>query len=241
MAELSKELLDSLKKLDTPSIANALEIFSKRSRLEGFNLDEIHDFMPHMDTMVGYALTVKMCASRPATEEEKPMFEKTLRLVEKMPKPVIMVMQDVDSPKSIVGSAWGEVTAITYKALGVEGVIVDGAIRDLDEMTDAGFHALARRLCVSHGYGHYFSSGEPVEVFGTEVKTGDLIAADKHGFIIIPSEYASRVSEVAAMFGKLEKENLIDLTKKPGFDVNMRLEGFRKFQQELSLLKEKKL
>lgn len=237
MHELGKNQLAAIAKCDTPSIANALEICCDRSRLEGFNREETRDFMPDMGTMVGYALTVKICASRPPTKEEEPVFEKTLRLLEKSPKPIIMVMQDVDSPNKIVGSMWGKVTAITYKAMGVKGAIVDGAVRDLSDMTKAGFHVLARRVCVSHGYGHHIASGEPIEVFGTLIKTGDLIAADQHGFITMPYDSVSRVVEVANIIEKLEEENLIDLSRNPGYDVDMRMKGFRIFQKEMSKIK----
>jgi len=238
MFELSKEQLLEIAKCDTPSLANALEILCGRSRLEGFNKEETRDFMPHMGTMVGYAVTFKVCASRPSTAEEDLVFKKTLRLIEGFPKPIIMVMKDIDSPNKIVGSMWGRVTAITYKAMGVVGVIADGAVRDLPSMIDAGFHAIARRVCVSHGYAHHIASGEPVQVFGTEVKTGDLIAADQHGFITIPYDCASRVAEVANIIDKLERENLTDLTEKHGYNVDMRLKGFEIFQEKMSEIKD---
>ena len=62
-------------------------------------------------------------------------------------------MQDLDKP-DVFGSFWGEVTANTHRTLGCVGTIVDGAIRDLDEMRNAGFKALARRLCVGHAFAH---------------------------------------------------------------------------------------
>lgn len=238
MIELNKEQLSAIANCDTPSLANALEMCCERSCLEGFNKEETHDFMPHMGTMVGYAVTFKVCASSPPTEEEGHVFEKTLRLIEGFPKPVIMVMEDIDSPNEIVGSMWGRVTAITYKAMGVIGVIADGGVRDLPSMTDAGFHALARRVCVSHGYAHHIASGEPVKAFGTEVKTGDLIAADQHGFIIIPYDCAYQVAEVADKIDKLERKHLTDLTEKPGYNVDMRLEGFKIFQEKMKDMKD---
>jgi len=187
-----------------------------------------------MGTMAGYVVAVKICGSKPPTEEEKPVFEKTLRLIEKSPKPVVVVMQDMDSPDKIVGSMWGKVTATTYKAMGVEGVIVDGAIRDLPGMIQAGFHALARRMCVSHGYAHHIASGEPVKVFGTLVKTGDIIAADQHGFITIPYNCVSRVVEIANIIDNLEEKYLIGPSKKPGYCVDIRMKYLNQFKKEMN-------
>ena len=62
------------------------------------------------------------------------------------PGPKIVCVQDLDNPR-VIGSFWGEVNSNMQQALGCLGTLVDGAIRDLYEMTHAGFKALARRLC----------------------------------------------------------------------------------------------
>jgi regulator of RNase E activity RraA len=89
------------------------------------------------------------------------------------------------------------------------GVIVDGAIRDLDEMKSAGFKALARRLCVGHAYAAPVNWGKPVEVFGTTVNPGDLIHADKHGFLIIPEEDQERILEASLFMDNNECNTVI--------------------------------
>ena len=86
---------------------------------------------------------------------------------------------------------------------------MDGAIRDLDEMKSAGFKALARRLCVGHAYAAPISWGEPVEVFGTKVNPGDLIHADKHGFLIIPEEDQPRILEASLFMDNNECDTVI--------------------------------
>jgi regulator of RNase E activity RraA len=58
-----------------------------------------------------------------------------------MPGPKIIVVQDLDKPR-VVGSFWGEVNANIHRALGCVGTITDGAIRDLDEMTNAGLSSV---------------------------------------------------------------------------------------------------
>jgi regulator of RNase E activity RraA len=104
-----------------------------------------------------------------------------------VPGPKIVVVQDLDKPRTI-GSFWGEVNANAHRALGCVGTITDGAIRDLDEMCNAGFKAIARRLCVGHAYSTPVHWGCDVEVFGCRMREGDLIHADKHGFLVIPEE-----------------------------------------------------
>jgi len=78
------------------------------------------------------------------------------------------------------------VNSNVHKALGCVGTITDGGIRDLDEMNNAGFKALARRLCVGHAHSTPVRWNCSVEVFGRKVEPGQLIHADKHGFLAIP-------------------------------------------------------
>ncbi|MDP2338310.1 MAG: RraA family protein [Bacteroidota bacterium] len=195
-----------LKRWNTPTIYNGWEQITKRSRTTGFNLEETRDFMPEFGPMIGYAITVTIKPSTPGSNPDA--WAEYRKYMASIPGPKIIVMQDLDKP-NVIGSFWGEVSANTHKTLGCVGVIVDGAIRDLDEMKSAGFKALARRLCVGHAYASPVSWGEPVEVFGTKVNPGDLIHADKHGFLIIPVEDQSRILEAAIFMDNNECETVI--------------------------------
>ena len=89
------------------------------------------------------------------------------------------------------------------------GTITDGAVRDLDEMNNAGFKSLARRLCVGHAFSHPVRWNCEVEVFGCKVQPGDLIHADKHGFLVIPPEDQARLLAAAAFMDANECSTLI--------------------------------
>jgi regulator of RNase E activity RraA len=132
-----------------------------------------------------------------------------LDYVAAQPGPKIIVVQDLDSPQEIRGSFWGEVSAATHRALGCEGVIVDGAVRDIDEMTEVGFKAIARRLCVGHAHTTPVRWGEPVTVFGRRVEPGQLIHADKHGFLAIPREDETKILDAARFLDDNECDYLI--------------------------------
>ena len=200
------DVLLKLKRWNTPSIYNGWEQITKRSRLTGFNLEETKDFTPEFGPMAGYAVTVKIKPSEPSVNSNA--WEEYRNYIASVQGPKIIVMQDLDKPM-VYGSFWGEVTANTHRSLGCIGVIVDGAIRDLDEMKNAGFKALARRLCVGHAYASPLSWGEPVDVFGTTVKSGDLIHADKHGFLIIPEEDQEHILKATIFMDNNECETVI--------------------------------
>ena len=100
-----------------------------------------------------------------------------------------------------------------HRALGCVGAIVDGAIRDLDEMRNAGFKALARRLSVGHGFATPVRWGCEVEVFGRRIQPGQLIHADKHGFLAVPIGEERDLLEAARFMDANECRNLIAVAR----------------------------
>jgi len=187
-----------LKRWNTPTIYNGWEQITKRNPAgDAFNVEETRDFMPQMGPMVGYAVTVVIEPSNRKHREANPNgWQEYCRYIASVPGPKIVVLQDLDKPK-VIGSFWGEVNSNIHRSLGCVGTITDGAIRDLDEMNNAGFKALARRLCVGHAFGYPVRWNCEVEVFGRTVRPGDLIHADKHGFLVVTPEEQPGLLEAA--------------------------------------------
>jgi regulator of RNase E activity RraA len=198
MNPLDHSELLQLKRWNTPTIYNGWEQITRRDpAADGFNLEETRDFMPQMGPMVGYAVTVVIEPSNKAHRKSNPnSWNEYRRYVAGIPGPKIVCVQDLDKPR-VIGSFWGEVNSNMHRALGCVGTIVDGAIRDVDEMTDAGFKALARRLCVGHAHVQPVRWNCEVEIFGREVRPGDLIHADKHGFLVIEPESQPHILDAA--------------------------------------------
>jgi 4-hydroxy-4-methyl-2-oxoglutarate aldolase len=167
---LSHSDLLQLKRWNTPTIYNGWEQITKHNPgADAFNIEETRDFMPQMGPMVGYAVTLVIEPGNASHRQTNPKAgEEFRRYIASIPGPKIIVVQDLDKPR-VLGSAWGEVSANMFRALGCVGTITDGAIRDLDEMTNAGFKALARRLCVGHAHVHPVRWNCEVEVFGRTV------------------------------------------------------------------------
>lgn len=202
------ELLQ-LKRWNTPTIYNGWEQITKRDRTkDGINLEEVKDFMPQMGPMVGYAITLVIEPSNPEHKENSEAGMAYLKYVASQPGPKIVVVQDLDKPK-VIGSMWGEVNANTHRALGCVGTIVDGSIRDVDEMTNAGFKAIARRLCIGHAYATPVKWNCEVEVFGQKVQPGQLIHADKHGFLVVNEEEEKHLLEASLFMDQNECNTVI--------------------------------
>ncbi|MCU6711926.1 RraA family protein [Paenibacillus sp. J5C_2022] len=197
MARLSYSELMMLKRWNTPTIYNGWEAITKHDITQGFNLEETRDYMPHMGPMAGYAVTVQFEPSNPDHPRQNAnAWSEYRQYVAGIPGPKIVVVQDLDKP-DVIGAFWGEVNSNIHRALGCVGTITDGAIRDIDEMNNAGFKALARRTCVGHGFSTPVRWGIEVEVFGCRVKPEQLIHADKHGFLVIPEEDEAQLLEAS--------------------------------------------
>ncbi|APZ92890.1 RraA family protein [Fuerstiella marisgermanici] len=207
---LDHSTLLELKRWNTPTIYNGWEQITARDPgKDCFNLEETHDFMPQMGPMVGYAVTVVI---EPGNSKHKSAdsnaWKDYRKYVASVPGPKIVVVQDLDKPATY-GSFWGEVNSNIHRALGCVGVIVDGAIRDVDEMTNAGFKAIARRLCVGHAYSTPVRWNCDVEVFGTKIESGALVHADKHGFLAVPHDESARLLDAATAMDSFECQTMI--------------------------------
>jgi 4-hydroxy-4-methyl-2-oxoglutarate aldolase len=199
-----------LKRWNTPTIYNGWEQITRQDAgHDCFNLEEVRDFMPQMGPMVGYAVTLVVEPGNPVHKVNgAKLWSDYRRYIGSIPGPKIVVIQDLDKP-DVYGSFWGEVSSNTHRALGCVGTITDGAVRDVDEMTNAGFKALARRMCIGHAYSVPVRWGMDVEAFGLVVRPGDLIHADKHGFLAVPEEDQSRLLDAARFMDSNECKTVI--------------------------------
>ena len=203
------ELLE-LKRWNTPTIYNGWEQITRHDvATDGVNVEETTDFMPLMGPMVGYAVTVVAEPSNATHKSDHPEAAmEYLRYIASVQGPKIVIVQDLDKPR-VLGSFWGEVNANIHRALGCVGTITDGAIRDWDEMCNAGFKALAQQFCVGHAHSWPVRWDCAVEAFGRTIEPGQLIHADKHGFLAIPDEDASQLLEASRFMDSNECKTVI--------------------------------
>lgn len=203
------ELLQ-LQRWNTPTIYNGWEQITRHDAArDAVNLEETRDFMPEALPMCGWAVTVVV---QPGDRSHAPrggeLWSAYREYLASQPGPKIVVVQDLDKP-ACYGAGWGEVNTNIHRALGCIGGIIDGAVRDVDEIRHTGFKTLARRLAVGHACAIPIRWGGEVEVFGRKVQPGQLIHADKHGFIAIPSGEERGLLEAARFMDQAECETLI--------------------------------
>lgn len=215
---LSAAELDRLRRYNTPTICNAIELFDVRPRHLGFLPHTIRCLLPSLGPIVGYAVTSRTRAAKPElTESRVDLLGDYLRYVDAMPGPKIAVGWDLDEPAGL-GAQFGEVTATIHQKLGCVGHITSGCPRDLDEVEALGFALFGLNPCVSHAYVRLVDFGSPVMIGGVEIKSGDLLHADKHGVCLIPLEIADRLIDACAEVERLERP-LLDHCRSEAFDL----------------------
>jgi 4-hydroxy-4-methyl-2-oxoglutarate aldolase len=204
-SRLSSNELRALRRFNTPTISNAIELFDVRPRHTGFLPHYIRCLLPDLGVILGYAVTAKTRAMPPKPGEHVPdLLGDYLRYVESQPGPKIAVGQDLDDPPGL-GAQFGEVTATIHQRLGCIGHITSGCPRDLDEVHALGFQLFGLNPCVSHAYVRLVDFGTPVQIGGVEIRSGDLIHADKHGVCLIPHEVAHRLAAACVEVERRER------------------------------------
>lgn len=105
-------------------------------------------------------------------------------------------------------AVWGELATWSCVKKGIRGVVIDGAIRDVDTIRKLKFPAFARHITPTAGEPKGFGEME-IEIVcgGAKIRPGDWIAADDSGVVVIPKEEALEVANRAA--DVLEKENRV--------------------------------
>ncbi len=99
---------------------------------------------------------------------------------------------------SITSSYWGDHRSYCAKMMQAEGVVIDGAFRDIEECEEIGFPVFAKgvhpKTATKTGEGQMQI---PVECGGVTVKPGDIIVGDRNGVIVIPPKSVSKAIEGA--------------------------------------------
>lgn len=135
---LNASELAELARYDTPTVCNVIELFELRRRNSGYMNDTIRACFPHLNPMVGYALTSFFRSMSPPREGD--VYASLTKQLEKfgdLPGPAVIVFQDLDVP--IASATFGEVMCTTYQAFGARGLITSGTGRDLDQVERLAF------------------------------------------------------------------------------------------------------
>jgi regulator of RNase E activity RraA len=217
-AVLATDKFESLRNLDTCTLANAIEATGVRLRNEGYMDSSVRCLFSDMPPLVAYALPLRVRTGEPPIEglayvDRVDWWDQLLSL----PGPRVLVVEDIEGGPA-TGSFLGEIHAHIYRSLGCAGIITNGAVRDLPTLRQMAFPVFAGHVSVSHAYAHVVEIGVPVAVGGLEVRTGDLIHADCHGVLAIPLDVAADLPAIA-LRQKKQEQAIIAFCRSPAFTV----------------------
>lgn len=110
------------------------------------------------------------------------------------PGDVIVVNGQGDESRALIG----ELMAEQAKATGIAGFVIDGAVRDADDIGAIEVPVFARAVTPAgpykHGPGHL---GRTVAVGGVAVAPGDIVIGDADGVVIVPLGEAEGILRAA--------------------------------------------
>ena len=232
MAEaiISEELLALLRQVDTPTVCNAIEVAQGKRGFNSFTRGTMQHSSPGDPAIVGFARTAKISGLAAPKEPSDVIRARRMNYFRSMAGgngPTVAVVEDVDFPNCIAGW-WGEVHVAVHKGLGMSGAVTNGVMRDLDVM-DEGFPVLASSVGPSHGFVHVLKIGDPVEVMNMSVCQGDLIHADRHGALVIPTDVVSLLKN--AIEKVIDSEAIVLVpAREPGFNIEKLEEVWAQFE-----------
>lgn len=232
MAEaiISEELLALLRQVDTPTVCNAIEVAQGKRGFNSFTRGTMQHSRPGDPAIVGFARTARISGLAAPKEPSDVIRARRMDYFRSMAGgngPTVAVVEDVDFPNCIAGW-WGEVYVAVHKGLGMRGAVTNGVVRDLDVM-DEGFPVLAGSVGPSHGFVHVLKIGDPVEVMNMRVCQGDLIHADRHGALVIPTGVVSLLKN--AIEKVIDSEAIVLVpAREPGFNIEKLEEVWAQFE-----------
>lgn len=181
---LTPSQLEFLRSVDSPTIANAIEKLNVRDRSTGYIGAEAQCVFPELGTMIGRAVTVRMSNAYGA-QGSQAGYWKLWETLDAFEGPSVIVMADSSGNPGRVAYA-GEIMARLAQRLGAVGMVTDGALRDIEEVRSIGFHYFMQYAVVSHANFEVLSVGEPIDIGGERILTGDLLHGDRNGVVVIP-------------------------------------------------------
>ena len=217
-AAMTETLLALLRRIDTPSVCNAIEVAQGKRGFDRFTRGTVLASDPGAPAIVGYARTARIAGGEPPTDPADTVRERRMAYYRHMsggPRPAVAVVEDLDHPNA-VGAFWGEVNTAIHKGFGLSGTLTNGVMRDLGDLAD-GYPVIAGSVGPSHAFVHVREFGTPVTVFSLKVEDGDLVHADRHGAVVIPAEVVPDLGEAVRKMFETEKL-VLEPARKGDFD-----------------------
>ncbi len=200
---VSDDILAGFASLATPTIANALDDVAFEGVMQGLTQ------MVSGTRCVGRAVTVRQVTGKRGDFTSDDF--KVGKMIDAAGRGNILV---IDNGGHSVSTFGGPAT-LAAKVKGIAGLVVDGGVRDREEMIEHMFPVFARHMTPLTGRTRLAITGvnEVVACGGVRVGPGDVIVADGSGVVCIPANRAAKVLELATRYAADDAEAAGELAK----------------------------
>jgi 4-hydroxy-4-methyl-2-oxoglutarate aldolase len=187
---MGNEYVQRLERLDCCAVSDAMDKLGLPCAVSGLEQRST------TRRIAGQVLTFRLVAASEAPARSGPPRHLGTTAVEMAgPGDIIVVEQKT----GIDAGSWGGILSLGAKVRGVAGVIADGPVRDIDEARSHDFPVYCRSLTARTARGRVaeLQTGQPVDIGGVTVATGDYAIADASGVVFIRAADIERVLQTA--------------------------------------------
>jgi regulator of RNase E activity RraA len=203
------EISHRLRRLDVCAVSDALDALGLAAAVPGLKRQS------GAAVLAGRVSTVRLAAGPPPAGAAK--VHLCARAIDAGgPGTVIVVAHP-----GLDAGGWGGVLSNAARARGIEGAIVDGPVRDVDEAVALAFPVFARGATArtARGRVHEIATDEPIKIGGVRIEAGDYAVADGSGVVFIAAAQVESVVLAAERIAA--KERLMTEAVRAGSPVSM--------------------
>ncbi len=191
--DTTTKMIDRLSKLSSPVVSDAMSKLPQK--LKHQTMDSGIKPIDRSFRVCGPAYTVQCYAGATFAME---------KAVAEAPKESVIVCNGQGSEAGVM---LGELMSTFAQKRGVHGIVVDGAVRDIDSIIEIGFPVFTRHITACSGtFDKLGEIGQTITCGSVVVSPGDVIVGDVNGVVVVPAKIAGEVTDAAEKLHQWEQD-----------------------------------
>jgi 3-hexulose-6-phosphate synthase/6-phospho-3-hexuloisomerase len=208
-ADVTRSALEIRKAMDNPSLHRPQKL-SRDEEIRALFLQvsapNITDAMHRKGAMTGiFSIcgNVKIAGKAVTVQTVAGDWAKPVEAIDVAGKDEVIVINN-DGATHV--APWGELATLSCMIKGIAGVIIDGAVRDVDDIRTMKYPVFAKAVVPNAGEPKGFGEiNAEIQCGGQSVRPGDWIVGDESGVVVVPAERAYEIARRALEVRKYEE------------------------------------